>query len=658
MTHPFAARLDALRDWRSSMLAALDEVEGFLAEHDLCDAAASARCAALRQRLAGERRTVAVVGEFSRGKSELINAMLLAGGGQRILPATPGRTTMCPVELGYEPGTPPWVALLPIETRRDAATLAELRDDAALWTRFELDADDPARLSEVLAQVAGTRTASIDEARELGLWGDAHPEINPPADAQGRVEIPCWRHALVNYPHPLLQRGLAVLDTPGLNALGVEPELTLGLLPSAQAVVFVLGADTGVTRSDLELWRDHLADRPVAHFVVLNKIDTLRDPLLDAAQVAQQIEAQRRTVAQTLGIDVESVHALSAREALVARIESNARPSDAGALQHSGLPQFEAALAERLLGDGREVLQRQLDEALSGLRAAAAHRLGERRRQIAEQTLELRGLRGKSGARLRAARQRVTTDAREFEECLVQIQALRAVHKRVFKESLAVLAGERLRAEVDRMQQALRPALFKLNARAVFGESSARLRESLAQARAGSEEIQAMLGAVGARLNAQFGFALALPPPVAMQGYEDELALIETSYARYLGLTGALRLVQPRFMEQFKRMLLSRLRVVFESAGADIELWSRSAIQQIDAQLGERRSAFARRAAAIERIEQAAGNLEQRLAELAEQDGALQRLQQRLGALALPLRTMPAPVAESLQPRERTAAVP
>ena len=43
----------------------------------------------------------------------------------------------------------------------------------------------------------------------------------------------------------------------------------------------------------------------------------------------------------------------------------------------------------------------------------------------------------------------------------------------------------------------------------------------------------------------------------------------------------------------------------------------------------------------------------QRLAELAEQDGALQHLQQRLGELALPLRTSPVPVAESLQPPGR-----
>jgi hypothetical protein len=109
-------------------------------------------------------------------------------------------------------------------------------------------------------------------------------------------------------------------------------------------------------------------------------------------------------------------------------------------------------------------------------------------------------------------------------------------------------------------------------------------------------------------------------------------------------------------MEQFKRMLLSKLRVVFESAGAEIELWSRSLIAQIDAQVGERRSAFARRAAALERIDQAAGELERRLAELAAQDTALLRAQGRMGELVEALLTapaMPEPAA-----RERRVAVP
>ena len=98
----------------------------------------------------------------------------------------------------------------------------------------------------------------MDEARALGFWSDDAPEDNPVPDADGRVEIPRWRHALINMPHPLLEQGLVILDTPGLNAIGAEPELTVSLIPQAHAVVFILGADTGVTRSDLAIWREHL----------------------------------------------------------------------------------------------------------------------------------------------------------------------------------------------------------------------------------------------------------------------------------------------------------------------------------------------------------------------------------------------------------------
>jgi hypothetical protein len=64
-------------------------------------------------------------------------------------------------------------------------------------------------------------------------------------DANGLVEVPKWRHALINIAHPLLKQGLVILDTPGLNAIGAEPELTVNLIPQAHAVVFILAADTG-----------------------------------------------------------------------------------------------------------------------------------------------------------------------------------------------------------------------------------------------------------------------------------------------------------------------------------------------------------------------------------------------------------------------------
>jgi hypothetical protein len=101
-----------------------------------------------------------------------------------------------------------------------------------------------ARAADAMAQaLARSRAPSAcrstrPHASASGI--DEQPDDNPPQGDDGLVDVPAWRHALINYPHPLLQQGLVVLDTPGLNAIGAEPELTLNLLPSAHAVVFML----------------------------------------------------------------------------------------------------------------------------------------------------------------------------------------------------------------------------------------------------------------------------------------------------------------------------------------------------------------------------------------------------------------------------------
>ena len=119
-----------------------------------------------------------------------------------------------------------------------------------------------------------------------------------------------------------------------------------------------------------------------------------------------------------------------------------------------------------------------------------------------------------------------------------------------------------------------------------------------------------------------------------LEGFAAELALIEGSYGRYLGPLQAWRLAGSSFMEQFQRMLLSKLRVVFENAAGEIEQWSRSASAQIEQQLRERRRAFTHRHEALQRIQSASGELEQRIAEVEQQDKRLAGLQWRLDSLA------------------------
>jgi hypothetical protein len=630
MSTSFAGSLDALGSWRQALLLRLDELGRHLGEHDLLDAAAAEMLAALRTRLAGDKLVLAFVAEFSRGKSELINAIFFADTGRRVLPATPGRTTMCPVELGHDGREPPGLALLPIETRLEGRSLAELRAKPDAWSLTPLDPGAPERLCEALAAVTRTRSVGVDEARALGFWDDARPADNPRVQ-DGRVEVPMWRHALINYPHPLLERGLVVLDTPGLNAIGAEAELTLGLLPSAHATVFILGADAGVTQSDLAVWRDHLPAR--SGFVALNKIDTLRDPLAPPQRVLAQIEQQRRLTAQTLGIGVDCVFPVSARQALAARIEG-----DDAALADSRVPELERALVTQLLPQRRRLLEQSVLAGAQQIEAHVARGLGDRRRQLAEQTLELRGLRGKSGAKLRLMLERVDAEAAEFEQCTARLHAMRSVHARMLKDALRELSAERTREVVAALPAAFAKTLLGLGARRAFVQMCGALRGALDAAEQRAGEIHAMLGASFAMLNADYGFGLALAERPDFERHRRELDLIERNYAQYLGLSQALRLSQPGFMEQFRRMLLSRLSVVFEGASADLELWNRAASNQVDAQLRERRRAFRRRREALQRIQGAAGELERRLVEFDAQDARLTRFQQRLNALLQALR--------------------
>ena len=632
MHAPIVTSLESLATWRGEIDHDLASFVRLLADHELVDEGGQGQAAALRERLGGDRLVLAFVAEFSRGKSELINAIFFADTGRRVLPASPGRTTMCPVELAWDAQRPPQLALLPIESRLGGVPLADLRRHDEAWQVVPLDPADPEALAAALAAVTRTQRVDVATARALGFWNPEQPEDNPLPDAAGLVEVPAWRHALINYPHPLLRRGLVVVDTPGLNAIGAEPELTVGLLPSAHAVVFVLAADTGVTRSDLAMWRDHLSACRLEPFVVLNKIDVLDDPLLPPAEVAAQIERQRGDTARILEVPAQRVFPLSARSALAARISG-----DAAQMARSRLPALEHALAAELMPRHRELLANAAVDAVERLRAVAARRVADRRRQNAEQMLELRGLRGKSAAKVRLMLQRVEAEASEFERCAARIAALRSVQARLLRTALDQLSTDALRLQVEAMAEATRGRPFQLGIRKAFAALCERLAGTLGRAAATVDELRQMLDASFSRLNAEFGFAFVLAPAPQFAHLRDDLAAVERDFARYLSMSQVWRLASPGFSEQFRRLLLARLRVIFEGASAELDLWARAATAQIDLQLRERRRGFRRRHEALERIQAAAGDLERRIGEVEAGDARLGELLSRVDAAAAAL---------------------
>ena len=645
-------RLDSLAHWRRLLDRTVEYLAAGMDASGLLDAPGRSVAAAMRQRLASDRLVLAFVAEFSRGKSELINALFFADTGRRVLPATPGRTTMCPVELAWDPQQPPALSLLPIATRAGGQTVLALREQPELWREVPLPVGDGAALADALQAVTRVQKVPLADARALGFWNDDHTEDNPPLDAQGMVEVPAWRHALINYPHPLLKRGLVVLDTPGLNAIGAEPELTLSLLPTAHAAVFLLAADTGVTRSDLAVWRDHLGDRSCERFVVLNKIDMLADPLLDAAAVAGQVQRQCDDAAATLGVDGSRVFAVSARQALTARMHG-----DDAALAASGLQRLEDALLNELLPQRSQVIGRMVEDGVLALQQHGQARLAERQRQQADQLHELRSLRGKSAARLQLMSRRLDAEAAEFEQCAPKLTALRAVLMRQQQAVLDPLSGDRLRDLLREMRKVSQGTLFKLGAAKAFNRLGEQLLASLTTAERGLDELDRLLRASVQPLNAEYGLNLEVPLRPALDGHGRELDRVREGYSRYVGMTQLWRLAQPDFMDRFCRLLHSRLRVVFEGACLDVEQWGQLVSSQIDSQLRDRRQALAQRRESLTRVRQAEDGLERSIAALASLQAQCERLASQLETDVDQLRHLAAmPPAAAVAASAATAA--
>lgn len=601
--------------WRACLATAIVGYRDWLNQQEINDGQIDLRLQHLLDRLAEDRLNVAFVAEFSRGKSELINAIFFADYKQRLLPSTAGRTTMCPTELLYDARQPPSIQLLPIETRAGSVTTAEYRRYPDEWTSIPLDTDSADAMTASLLQVSETRRVSKEEAAKYGLYREDDADASLTVGADGSVEIPCWRHAIINFPHPLLKKGLVILDTPGLNAIGTEPELTLNLLPSAHAIVFILAADTGVTKSDIEVWRNHITQlrgRNKGRLVVLNKIDGLWDALKSTDAVAREIQGQVQSCAELLGLDPAQVYPVSAQKGLLAKISG-----DAGLLEESRLPQLERALSEELIPSKQDIVrdntQGEMDDLMTGTRSLLTARLAN----VNEQLEELTGLRGKNEEVVQHMMARVEEEKAHFEKGLQQFQALRSVFSQHANGLFNHLGMDRIKKEVRDTRIAMESSRFTKGLREAMSGFFRKVDENITQSAIQIEEIKTMMAAMYRKFNQEHGLAEATPPGYSTFKYKKEMERLEKSYNEHFNtLLNMLTNEQYTLTAKFFETLASRVVNIYEVANREADNWLKAVMAPMETQVREHQMQLRRRLESIKRIHKATDTLEDRIAEL------------------------------------------
>jgi hypothetical protein len=610
-----AHQFTAYTQWRKALIDTIVDYRNWINEQELNEAPVDQRIQQLLERLQEDKLNVAFVAEFSRGKSELINAIFFAGYGKRLLPSSAGRTTMCPTELLYDKSKSSSIMLLPIETRLSAVTTTEYKRHPEAWKIVEFDLDSNESMVSAFKEVSNTKTVTLLEAEQYGLFDPNNVDDAVGVNPDGSIDVPCWRHAIINFPHPLLEQGLVILDTPGLNAMGTEPELTLNMLPNAQAILFVLGADTGVTKTEVEVWRKYLSGprwQQKGRLAVLNKIDGLWDELKTEVEIQRELAKQIKTSAELLGLQTSQIFPISAQKGLLAKVNA-----DQTLLVKSRILELENALSNELIPSKKEIVRNNTRFEIEDLVAYSQQILDARFCGVHEQLVELKALRGKNEDVVANMMGKVKAEKEHFDKGLQHYQALRSIFSQHSNSLFTSLGMDALKSHVHATRDVMIQASFTRTIRQAmdrfFSELSARLIASEAQI----DEIKKMMDVMYERFSKEHGLRKFAPSKFSTVRYQKELAKLEHAYEQQFNTVFNM-IVHEKVMltSRFFETLASRVINVFEIANRDIEHWLKMVISPMESQVREHQLQLRGRLESIKRIYKATDTLEDRILEL------------------------------------------
>ena len=254
----------------------------------------------LAARLSAGRLRIAVLGQFKRGKSTLLNALL----GCDLLPSGVIPLTAIPTFLRWGPDYQAHVTYLDGQ-RTEAIGGHDLRGISELLRRYVTEERNPHNKARV-----------------------------------ARVEV--------LLPAPLLASGIELIDTPGIGStLHHNTDAAIGVLPECDAAFFVVSVDPPITAAELD-YLDRVRAGIAPILFVLNKVDYLSPE--ERRSASHFFEETLR--GHSAGLAERPIFELSARNALAAKLEQ-----DDAAVEHSGLSAIEKYVEGPLLQAKREILR-------------------------------------------------------------------------------------------------------------------------------------------------------------------------------------------------------------------------------------------------------------------------------------------------------------
>ena len=630
----FTEQMQAYGQWKHDLIDGIKSYQKWLDNHDMGSPEDELKIYESIASLKSDRLTIAFVAEFARGKTELINAIFFSEYDRRLLPSEAGRTTMCPTELFYDTENQhAYIRLLPIETRLNEMSIAEYKAEPIHWTSLELDLQNPDNMAEAFQEIVKVRPVSREEAQKLGLYDESDTHLNKPDGSPPEtIEIPLWRHALISFPHPLLKQGLVILDTPGLNALGSEPELTLNMLPKAQAVMFIMSADTGVTKSDMDMWTHNVKPlrqgREKGIIVVLNKIDSLWDDLKSHDAIEKVIHEQCRKAAQTLGIDVNTVIPASAQKGLLAKIRH-----DQELLKRSNILTLESILANDVLPHQQEIVRQHVQADVGNMIKESRDLLASRFQSVKSQLEELHGLSGKNNEVIEHLMKKTREEQVSYHKNVESFNA----NKKLLSEQSRKLLNLLSLTELDKLVSKSRESMtgswtthgLKIGMKTFFDGVST----MLAEVDEYSEQLNRLVTTVYHKFQAEHDIKGIEPVLFDIKQYRAEMDKLYEEAEAFRNSPVTAMTEQTFVVKKFFISLVSHARNIFFKAHRDAESWSKAVMSPLVKQIKDHKEQMDKRLDNLRKINESRDTLESRIEELKKNALLLKKQHEEVSAI-------------------------
>lgn len=608
----FKEQLEGYTQWRQQLMQSIEMYQEWRHRYGFSDPQSLDTILNILHGLSADKITLAFAAEFSRGKTELINVLFFTEAGIRLLPSAPGRTTMCPTEIFYDEEGGNYIRLLNIESRLEDISLNEFKKNQDRWTQIDLDSDSPTQMQEAFKELIAVKKVTVEQADKLGLYHEEMATEQGISDGK-TVEIPCWRHALISFPHPLLESGLSILDTPGLNALGAEPELTLNMLPSAQAIIFVLAADTGVTKSDLEMWKNHVSrSRGPRHqglAVVMNKIDVMWDDLSGEQGYEDSIKSQISISANILSINEAVIFPVSAKQGLLAKIKS-----DDELLAKSRLPALEHYLSEDIIKQRRFILMETVIRDI-GFLITETNNLTDNKLKTAQKQLH-------EFKKIDFDNQEITTkllaETRDQQNAyslnVENFQASRRVFLIQAKMLVDSFSRDKVNGLIRKTKKDISSSLttygMKQAIRTLFDDFRELLQESIDT----TNETRRLVKAIHKKFRDEYGFEEIEPTLFSIKQYQYELGKIIEEGEAFRTSTRTTMTEQSIVVNKLYSTIITQARNTLKLAREDALTWSKSVLTPLMNQIKEHKVQIESRLRMLRDINDSKGSVAESIA--------------------------------------------